>query len=122
MLFTIAFAFYFKWQNKDKQYGTSYYPEASRKWHASGAIMRFLFFVTPAFSCFFKPHIKDIALAIAICLPLYDIALNIIALNKPSFYSGSTSTYDKTLGNIKWLLYLILLVSVIVGYIFLPSI
>lgn len=115
ILFTLCFALYFKWQNKDEYDGTFAYNKNDKKWHFYGACMRALYYIPALYYCFFpSPTLKEVILALAINLPLYDIAINIFALNQPIFYPGSSSDYDKKLGMTKWVLYLLFLVASIV--------
>lgn len=109
LVFTLLFVFYFKWQHKDKLFGPNYYPQASKKWHLFGLLMRAAFFLGPLCAVYFKTTWQDVLLALSLSAPLYDIGINVFALNQPPFYPGGTSALDKLLGGLKWILYLVLL-------------
>lgn len=111
--FTLFFVFYFKWQHKDKLFGPNYYAQASKKWHLFGLLMRATFFLSSLSAVYFKIHWQDVLLALSLSAPLYDIGINVFALNKPPFYPGGTSSLDKLLGNLKWIIYLILLATAV---------
>lgn len=110
--------FYFKWQHRDKQYGASFFPEASKKWHFFGLLMRVVVVLTPIGLKFYPSTYSDAILALAICAPLYDIGINVFALKQPIFYPGSTSDFDKKFGKIKWVSYFVFLVCSILLKVF----
>lgn len=68
------------------------------------------------FSAFLFPaNIKDVTLSIAICAPLFDVGINLIALHENVFYTGTTDEWDKKLGKYKWVMYLIFLIFAIIN-------
>ena len=113
---TYCFAQYTKYQLLDER-GVS---KTRGKWHRWGAAMRYLFFVMVAIPFFPGNEIvwADIILSAAICLPLFDILINVIALNVKWNYVGSTVGYDTKLGMKKWYGYAVILIVCILIRIF----
>lgn len=104
-LFTISFAFYFKWQNLDEKDGWGGFNKPDEKWHMWGAAMRGSVDLMMLVACVLGSTWQDAVLATVIQFPVYDMAINKIALNKPLLYPGSSSWWDKKVGKIKWLIY-----------------
>ena len=59
---------------------------------------------------FINPSWKDVFLATTISILIYDIGLNVIALNQKWNYIGTTSWIDRKLGKKRYYLYILLLV------------
>ena len=109
ILFTLMFVLYSKWQFSD-DWGLS-----SGKWHPYGMIMRVLAVITPFLCQLYPGTWSDYLLSGAINVVLWELGINVIALNKPLFYIGSTAEMDIKLGYKKWLLYFgFLLVAIVV--------
>ena len=100
-LFTMAFVYYSKYQFINGRAG---------KWHMYGATMRMLMFLPFLLP---KSSIPDIVLAGVINCILFDVGINLIALNKPWYYTGSTNDIDNIVGKGKWYIYGILLILAI---------
>lgn len=107
-VFTILFAVYSKWQFSDDR------GDSQGKWHGWGALMRGSVCISPMITTFFPLQWQNWLLATIIQFPLWDVAINVIALiNVKPFYPGSTSQTDGYLKAKKWLLYGIALISAI---------
>lgn len=111
ILFTIAFAMYTKYQFEDVKAG---WATAKRKWHPWGAFIRVLFFAGIIAEHVYPSGWKDILLAGVICIILWDILINVVALHVAWDYNGTTATTDKKLGKIKWFVYGGLLLAAII--------
>jgi hypothetical protein len=110
-LFTAIFAFYTKYQFEDEKAG---FAHSKSEWHKYGLAMRLMLagaFVASQFVAFTW---KDMLLAGAIDMPLWDILINVVALNVAWNYRGSTSTTDKLITGVKWLAYAGFLIGAIV--------
>lgn len=117
ILFTLFLSYFTKWILKDEKDNNLEYNKNDEKWHLWILTTRIMYFISLLALVYFKTDIKTIYLAATIHMPLYDIFINKISLNKPIFYSGSSSFFDKTLKNKKWFLYLLFLVLNILFYI-----
>lgn len=73
---------------------------AKNRWHVWGFLMRCLVFV-PFIG---NTPITDILLAGTICVVMFELLINKIALNVSWFYVGSTAKFDLILKKNKWLL------------------
>jgi len=112
--FTFVFALYTKYQFEDEKAG---WAKSKGQWHKYGLLMRLM--VPGAFvvANYINFALDDLLLAGAICMPLWDILINKIALKTSWFYNGSTSTTDKTMKGIKWIAYAgILIGSVVIKF------
>lgn len=101
IVFTLAFCYYSKYQFSDERRQSA----VTGKWHTPGLIMRGCLL---AAICL-PGQWQDAVLIAAICAPLFDVGCNVIALNMPPLYPGSTAGTDKKLGMWKWPLYLLFL-------------
>lgn len=103
LFYLIAFAFtwasimYTDKQFEDEQAG---WAKSKGRWHVYGAFQR----STPFLIGLLVGPVAwyDVLLAAAICIPMFEIGVNKIALHMPMFYGGSTSTLDKSFGRYKW--------------------
>lgn len=108
ILFTLAFVFYSKYQFEDEKAG---WAAAKSKWHPFGMAMRTLLFAALICNWFFPFDWWDLILCGIINIILFDIGINIIALKVKWNYCGKTSAIDKNLGELKWYIYAVLLVT-----------
>lgn len=108
-LFIISFCFYSKYQFADQRNQSA----VRGKWHPWGAVMRACMIALVWLAAGWKVAM----LAGSFMLPMFDIGINLIALNEHAFYVGSTDSYDRALGMWKWPLYLILIIASIVIYV-----
>ncbi len=113
IIFTLLFIFYSKYQFKHAVDRKTY------EWKKYGASMRVLFFVSCFLVQFFQSDWKDYLLAGSINILLFEIGINVIALQMPVFYNGTTGMIDKKLGSTKWYLMFGLLILSIILKIFL---
>lgn len=112
ILFTLAFIMYAKWQFVSDRGGVK------GKWHVWGFIMRVLFFAAILLTRLHPMQFDDIFLAGCICIVVYEVGINMIALHQKPFYNGTTSALDKRLGNLKWFAYFgLLLVAGVIKFI-----
>lgn len=95
-LFTILFVYYSKYQFKDIK------PLRNTTWKSYGVSMRILFFIGCFLCQLFNSTWQDYLLAGSINILLFEIGINLIALNTKIFHIGTTSEFDKTLGKYKW--------------------
>ena len=102
ILFTVAFVYYSKWQFVNGRAG---------KWHVYGFLMRALAIFTPFIVQYFSATWQDYLLAGTINILLWELLINKVALNVDWFHTGTTSTLDKTLGKLKWIIYTIPLIT-----------
>ena len=109
LLFTICRVMYAKWQFQDIRGNKS----ASRKWHLWGWFMQAIVIGGVLYASFQPFHWKDVALAAALSLPVFDIGVNLLALGQPVFYVGNTATWDRLTGHFKWIVYLMLIILAI---------
>lgn len=110
-LFSAIFAFYTKYQFQDEKLG---FAHSKGLWHKYGLAMRLMIagaFVAAQFVSFTW---KDMYLAGSIDMPLWDILINVVALNMPWNYNGSTSKTDKLMKKGKWLFYAVNLIAAII--------
>lgn len=105
ILFTLAFVMYAKWQF------VSDFGGVKGKWHVWGWIMRILFFTAIPLTRFHPAPYDDLFLAGCICIIVYEVGINVIALHQKAFYNGSTSAIDKKFGKLKWIGYFALLLA-----------
>lgn len=94
--FTLASVMYAKHQFEDEQSG---WARSRGRWHGWGAFQRsvpFMIALFPAVAWY------DVFLAGAVCIPLFEIGINVIALHMPIFYDGRTSKMDKLFNRIQW--------------------
>ena len=108
ILFTLTFVFYSKWQFSDDR-GLS-----SGKWHSYGMIMRILSVVSPFLCQLYPEYWADYLLSGALNIVLWEVGINVIALNKAWYHIGTTSDFDIKLGYKKWLFYFGFLVAAII--------
>jgi hypothetical protein len=112
ILFTLLFVYYSKYQFQDQR-------KRNFEWKKFGASMRVLFFVSCFLVQFFQSDWKDYLLAGSINILLFEIGINVIALQMPIFYNGTTGVLDKKLKSTKWYLMFVLLILSIILKIFL---
>lgn len=112
ILFTLAFVFYSKYQFADDKVAIN-----SGKWHPFGMFMRGLFFVAIYINTLLPVVWEDFLLASSINILLFEMGINLIALNQKLFYRGYTSKLDQKLGQTKWILmFAFLLITIIIKY------
>lgn len=108
---TVLFVFYSKYQFLDfRRIGKL------GRWHTYGALMRMMVILTPYILLQItdlKHAWKDFLLAGVINLIIWDILLNLIAIKTSAFYNGEYSEIDIKLGNIKWIILFVLLITAI---------
>lgn len=107
IIFTLASVMYSKYQFEDVKLG---WAKAKGKWHIYGAIQRSIPFLIALLG---KILYTDIFLAASICLLLFEIGINTIAMRLPVLYVGSTSDLDKYIGKYKWYILFSLLAAAI---------
>lgn len=90
LIYTIAFVYYAKYQFIDGRKGL---------WHFYGLVMRLSFWA----AMLTRHQWQDVLLASAICLWIYEVGINVIALKQKPLYCGTTSTMDIHFGKKKWL-------------------
>ena len=110
-LFTISFALYFKWQNLDEKDGWGGFNKPDKMWHAWGAVMRYSVDAIMIIACFLGAAWQDAVLATAIHPAIYDMSINVLALNKPLLYQGSSSWWDTKIGKWKWVAYAVVIAA-----------
>lgn len=110
-IFTWCFVMYSRYQFKDERKIDG---KEHDQWHPWGAWARALFYLMPLICMIGKPDWKDILLMIAINLPLFDIGINVVALDQSVFYVGKTAGTDKKIGMWKWPIYLLFLIGSII--------
>jgi len=98
ILFTILFVYYSKYQFKDLK------TIRNIQWKIYGVGMRVLFFVGCFLSQFINSHWQDYLLAGCINIFLFEIGINVIALNANMFWKGRSSVIDNEIGQYKWLI------------------
>lgn len=108
-LFTLLFVLYSKYQFKHALDRKTY------EWKKFGASMRAVFFISCYLIQLFPASWKDYLLAGSINILLFEIGINVIALDMPIFYNGTTGMLDKKLKSTKWyLMFGLLLLSIII--------
>ena len=108
ILFTFAFIFYSKFQFEDFKHNTN------RKWKVYGMAMRALFFAACYICSQFGNTWQDYLLAGSINILIWEMGINVIALNEGLFHVGTTGKIDKKLDGYKWLAMLIFLIISII--------
>lgn len=93
--FTFASVMYTDKQFEDARAG---WAKSKGKWHGWGAFQR----STPFLIALMIWPWYNVLFAASICIPAFEIGVNVIALHMPVFYRGSTSTMDKNFGKYKW--------------------
>lgn len=107
ILFNLCFVLYSKFQFQERA-GKSH-----GKWHIYGFLMRTLMFFGIAINAFFPIHVdkKDILLAGAINVIVFELLINEIALKQNIFYIGTEAGFDTKLGFWKWVVCAALLIA-----------
>lgn len=109
ILFTLCFVFYSKYQFQDLK------NTRNTKWKTWGVLMRTLFFISTFLLQLFPNSWQDYLLAGSINILLFEIGINVIALNAPVFWKGYSGKLDIYLGNKKWfLIFALILTSLII--------
>lgn len=109
--FTWCFVMYSRYQFKDERKIDG---KEHDQWHPWGAWMRGLFFMQMIAMHYVDMMLVDTNLALAISMPLFDVGVNLIALNQSAFYVGKSANSDRKLGMWKWPAYLIYLIGSII--------
>ena len=111
--YTVLFALYTKYQFKDEKLG---WERSTGEWHKYGLAMRVMNYIGPFVGFLSIPVTtwKDWLLCGVMILPLWDMLVNVLALQTSLFYNGSTSTLDKKFKGIKWIGYAILLIGAVI--------
>lgn len=113
-LFTLVFAMYTKYQVQDEKAG---FAAAKSRWHRYGMMMRILLMGAFVLHLVVKFTWKDMLLAGVIDMALWDVLINVLALNMPWWYEGQTAAIDKMLKNIKWMVYgALIIVAIIIKF------
>ncbi len=105
--FTVWFALYTKYQISDDRGYTQ------GKWHPYGLLIRWTFFAALYLIGRYPSPLEDYILAGTINILLWEISVNILALQQKWHHVGTTSNLDKWLGKKKWLVYFVLLAGAI---------
>ena len=109
IIFTLLFIFYSKYQFKHAIDRNTY------DWKKYGASMRAFIFISCYLMQLFPASWRDYLLAGSINILLFEIGINVIALDMPIFYNGTTGMLDKKLKSTKWyLMFGLLLLSIII--------
>lgn len=109
---TLLWVVYQKWQFIDDKGGVS------GKWHLWGALLRASLFLFGYLLQKYPSTWKDYLLSGAICIVLFEVGINIIALNQKWNYVGFTSEFDKKLSIYKWVIMGVFLVTALIIKIF----
>jgi hypothetical protein len=105
ILITLCFCFYTKYQLKDLWSNRKF------EWKRWGMLMRALIIFGLFEMQYFKVNWQNGLLCGVLNIIIFEIGINLIALNKSVFYVGTTGQIDKHLGSKKWIIYIILLLS-----------
>lgn len=110
--FTYIFAMYTKYQFQDEKLG---FANSKGLWHKYGLIMKALFVMAFPIAKLIVFTWKDFFLVCAIEAPLWDILVNVYALDEKWNYEGTTAETDKAVsGTVKWICYSGILIGAIV--------
>lgn len=104
IIFTVVFVIYQKWQFIDDCGGVS------GKWHKWGALLRVILFGGGYLLQKFPSTWQDYIFAASINILMWEILINIVALKQHWWYNGSTASFDKILGQYKWIIMVLLIV------------
>lgn len=115
ILFTICFVIYTKYQFDDEKAG---WIKSKGQWHIWGFFMRLLFFAGLLVFKYFPFDWWDLLIAGVINIIIWDIGINVFALNVRWYYVGETSKIDKMIERLKFYVYGIALFISVIGKIF----
>ena len=100
---TLAWVYYSKWQFSDDR------GDSQGKWHPWGAMARALPFGMAWLHCVWQ----DVVLSGVICIILFEIGVNVIALFRQWSWRGETSKMDIKFGKYKWVIMAVMLAAAI---------
>lgn len=105
ILYTLSDVMYSKYQFIDGRTGA---------WHAWRLVRVIVFFAALLCYQYFPFQWEDIIVCGVINAALFDIGINVIALQMPVFYVGNTSGLDITFKKVKWFVYVCAAIAALV--------